>query len=304
MKDRVFWKKPEHSLLSQLGHTMVDMHFHTSYSDGNASIPDLIKRAKMMGIGVAVTDHNEIGGAVEAFKNREGVLVIPGIEVSCIEGPHILLYFYNHKELISFFENFLRWKKNGNPFMATKATVKEVLNEASRYNCVKVAAHPFGYMGVNCGLLKTVDKDYVEPNLLRKIDGVEVICGAMSRHLNKKAKKYAESHNMLYTGGTDGHCLFQLGKVVTLGKGKTPKEFLNSIKKKENILIGKESQYFPKVLSASTTVRTHLHYAYPSVKIQTKIFYQRTVHLRKKITGKLIHNGLTRQVGKIAMRRM
>ncbi|MFW6014280.1 MAG: PHP domain-containing protein [Nanoarchaeota archaeon] len=304
MKDRVFWKKPEHNLLSQLGHTMVDMHFHTCYSDGNASIPNLINRAKKLGIGVAVTDHNEIGGAIEAYKNKDGVLVIPGIEVSCIEGPHILLYFYNIKELTSFFENFLKKKKNGNPFMATKATVKEVLNEAGKYNCIKIAAHPFGYMGVNCGLLKTVGKDYVKPNLLRKIDGVEVICGAMNRHLNKQAQTFAQAHKMIYTGGTDGHCLFQLGKVVTLGKGKTAKEFLDSMKKRENILIGKETQYLPKMLSASTTVKTHLHYAYPSVKIQTRIFYERTNHLRKKITGKLIHNGLTRQVGKIVIRKM
>lgn len=300
MKDRVFWKKPEHSLLSQLGHTLVDMHIHTRYSDGSASISGILKRAKKLGIGVAITDHNEIGGAIEAYKNKGDVVVIPGIEVSCIEGPHILLYFYNPKDLECFFENFLKEKKNGNPFMATKATVKEVLNEAGKYDCLKVAAHPFGYMGVNCGLLKTINKDYIEPGLLKKIDGVEVICGAMSRHLNKQALKYAENKKMIYTGGTDGHCLFQLGQVVTLGRGNTSKEFLRSLEKKENIIIGKETRYIPKMISASNTVKTHLHYAYPSVKIQSRIFYDRTNHFRKRITGKLMHNGLTRQVGRLA----
>ena len=72
----------------------VDMHIHTRHSDAAISIPSLLTRAKHLGTGVAITDHNEIHGVVEACQQSHGVLVIPGIELSSLEGPHILLYFY------------------------------------------------------------------------------------------------------------------------------------------------------------------------------------------------------------------
>ncbi len=304
MKNKVHIQKPNHRLLNNLGGTVVDMHFHTKYSDGSATIDSLIRRAKKLGIGVAVTDHNEVAGAVEAFNNNEGVLVIPGIEVSCIEGPHILLYFYDIRELVLFFENFLKEKKNGNPYMAVEATVEEVLKESSKYKCFKVAAHPFGYMAANCGLLKAVRKKYIADDVLKKIDGVEVLCGAMNRYLNKRAQVYAESYGTLYTGGSDGHCLFQLGQVVTVGKGKTVAEFLDSLKDKENLVVGREARSIPKVISVGKCVGAHMHYAYPSVKIQSRMFYSRTVHFRKAITGKIFNNGVAKKIGKAAFRRL
>jgi hypothetical protein len=47
-------------------------------------------------IGVAITDHNEIRGAVEMDRIRD-VLSIPGIEVTSGEGSHLLVYFYRHQ---------------------------------------------------------------------------------------------------------------------------------------------------------------------------------------------------------------
>ncbi len=304
MKDKVFWQKPNHGLLNNLGYSQVDMHYHSRYSDGSASIGAIIKRAKKKGIGVAITDHNEVAGAIEAYHNDEGVLVIPGIEVSCIEGPHILLYFYNPKDLLSFFENFLKVKKNGNPYMATNARAREVLKEAEKYKCVKIAAHPYGYMTANRGLIKAVKNGFVEASVLRKLDGVEVLCGAMNRYLNKKSVLYAMKNKMIYTGGSDGHCLFQLGQVVTVCKGKTVKEFLDNLKKRGNNVVGKESKSIPKMLSAGRCVSAHMHYAYPTVKIQTKMFYSRTVHFRRKMAGKILHNGLTKRVSKISLRKL
>ena len=75
------------------GYTPVDMHIHTRHSDAAISIPSLLTRAKQLGAGVAITDHNEIQGVIEAYQHSSGVLVIPGIELSALEGPHVLLYF-------------------------------------------------------------------------------------------------------------------------------------------------------------------------------------------------------------------
>ena len=45
--------------------TVVDLHFHSHYSDGFNTVKAIAHKAFELGIGIAVTDHNEIRGAVE-----------------------------------------------------------------------------------------------------------------------------------------------------------------------------------------------------------------------------------------------
>ena len=68
-------------------------HFHSHYSDGYNSVNAIATRARKLNIGVAITDHNEIKGAVELEKYG-CVLNIPGIEITSVEGTHLLVYFY------------------------------------------------------------------------------------------------------------------------------------------------------------------------------------------------------------------
>lgn len=288
----VFFEKPNHRLLSHFGKSQVDMHFHTRYSDSNVRVSKALKKARKLGIGIAITDHNEVKGALEAVDNDDGVMVIPGIEVSCREGPHILIYFYEPEGLKAFFENFIKEKRNGNPYMAIRATVEEVLKEAGQYKCIKVAAHPFGYMTANSGLLKTVKKGYISEKVLNELDGIEVICGAMNRYLNKKASIYADKYNFMATGGSDGHCLFQLGKVVTVAEGNTRQEFLDSIKKRCSVAIGKEPKPFTKLIPATSTIRNHVPYTIPTVKLQSMMMYERAKHF----PGRVIKKCKTRRV--------
>ncbi|MGM5482474.1 MAG: PHP domain-containing protein [Nanobdellota archaeon] len=283
---RVFFEKPNHEMLSYFDISQVDMHFHTKYSDSNVSVPVALRKAKRMGIGLAITDHNVIGGALEAVNNKEGVMVIPGVEVSSIEGPHILLYFYEPKDLKAFYDNFLKSRLNGNPFMAINASAEEILDVASRYDCLKIGAHPYGYMTANSGILKAANKGYISSDVLGKLDGVEGLCGAMNRYLNKKASIYGEQNNLMITGGTDGHCLFQLGRVVTIARGRTRHDFLNSIKDKNNIVTGKEPRALTKILPASSTIYNHAHYAVPTVKLQSRMVYKRAKHFKIKVIKK------------------
>lgn len=75
---------------------MIDLHTHTSASDGTYSPAALITLAKEQGIeAIAVTDHDTIEGLPEAMETGErlGVEVIPGMELSVEYGPgtmHIL----------------------------------------------------------------------------------------------------------------------------------------------------------------------------------------------------------------------
>jgi len=107
--NRVLIEKPNLSELTKKN-TVVDLHFHSIYSDGKNTVSEIAKQAKRLGIGIAITDHNEIRGAVELNRIR-GVLSIPGIEVTSEEGAHILIYFRDIKKLKQFYQ------KNVRPYM-------------------------------------------------------------------------------------------------------------------------------------------------------------------------------------------
>ena len=81
--ERVIFDKPDTILMSRQGYNLVDMHTHTKYSDTLTRVKSLLKVAKKRRVGVAITDHNAIGGVVEAYKNNNSLLVVPGIEVTC-----------------------------------------------------------------------------------------------------------------------------------------------------------------------------------------------------------------------------
>ncbi len=63
----------------------LDLHSHTTASDGDHSPTELIAHAKEVGLtAIAVTDHDTLAGLGEAIEagKRYGVEVIPGIELS------------------------------------------------------------------------------------------------------------------------------------------------------------------------------------------------------------------------------
>ncbi|MHB8339076.1 MAG: PHP domain-containing protein [Ignavibacteriaceae bacterium] len=77
----------------------VDLHTHTTHSDGALTPKGLIKKAKDLGIEViSITDHDNLAGFSEAseYGKEIGVEVIPGVEISTdVEDKevHILAYF-------------------------------------------------------------------------------------------------------------------------------------------------------------------------------------------------------------------
>jgi len=79
--------------------SQIDLHTHTTASDGTLNPADLVRKAASIGLwAVAITDHDTVGGLSQALQaGREtGVEVIPGCELS-IDFPtgqmHILGLF-------------------------------------------------------------------------------------------------------------------------------------------------------------------------------------------------------------------
>lgn len=78
---------------------MIDLHMHTTASDGRSTPEDLVRRAFAAGIRtMSVTDHDTMAGVAGAAQTAAeyGMTVIPGIEITSVHGGkdvHVLAYF-------------------------------------------------------------------------------------------------------------------------------------------------------------------------------------------------------------------
>jgi 3',5'-nucleoside bisphosphate phosphatase len=65
---------------------MIDLHTHTTFSDGTSTPTELLEEAAELGLSaIAVTDHDTVDGLPEALAagERLGVRVVPGVEINC-----------------------------------------------------------------------------------------------------------------------------------------------------------------------------------------------------------------------------
>ena len=195
------------------------------------------------------------------------VLVIPGIELETLEGPHLLFYFYSGGDLQDFFQAFTCERRKHKPGIPKNIPVIECLHLAESYDCLRIAAHPFGYYGINRGVLKCVEKNLL-PGVLDHIDGIEVICGGMMDCLNRRAISYARRHDIPYTGGSDAHILPDVGNVVTAVQADTSEEFLRGISRRKNRVIGKPGGYITKGATAGVIAWSFVPYTIAQLGIR------------------------------------
>lgn len=87
----------------------VDLHIHSTASDGRLSPAEIVRKSAEKGLTViALADHDTVAGippALEAARNFSTLTVIPGVEINTdvAEGEaHVLGYFidYHHPELL------------------------------------------------------------------------------------------------------------------------------------------------------------------------------------------------------------
>ena len=80
----------------------LDLHMHTTYSDGLLSVDDVVQRCHDRGLQtIAITDHDSIDHIEPTIRlgNDLGMTVIPGTELSVShngKGLHLLGYHIDH----------------------------------------------------------------------------------------------------------------------------------------------------------------------------------------------------------------
>jgi predicted metal-dependent phosphoesterase TrpH len=277
-KNRILFEKPDLEHLTA-NYAVVDLHFHTHYSDGITKVADIAERAASLGIGVAITDHNEIRGAVE-LDECKSILSIPGIEITSKEGSHVLVYFHDIKSLKKFYRDDVEPFMGNDVMHSIALEMEEIIHRARKYETLTIFPHPYSvaYTGI-CNLQfppKHLDQ------LLSLADGVEVINSHNLKKWNLKCAVLGFNLDKGITGGSDGHMLHHLGRVVSYAACENKrKPFLESIQTGNNKVVGKEIDILRKVTSNSVKLKSNLR-NYPDF-VEKNIRYGRTlIHAKSK----------------------
>jgi predicted metal-dependent phosphoesterase TrpH len=96
-RHQLTWKDADTNIETMFENT-IDLHTHTTYSDGSDTPSELVRRGAGLGAkAIAITDHDTVGGLAEgrAAADAEGIEFVTGVEISAEYGPgtmHILGY--------------------------------------------------------------------------------------------------------------------------------------------------------------------------------------------------------------------
>ena len=195
---------------------LADLHLHTIYSyDGTASLPAVLTRAKQLGLDViAITDHDEIAGALKATEIAPmyGVEVIPGIEITTAEGDLLAL--------------FIREK------VAAGLSLVETVLKVRELGGVCIAPHPMaGGMGMKSLNAMSILKALRNRKVAETLVGIETYNGtSIDRVSNHSASLLSNRLKLARTGSSDAHILETIGFGATEFEGKTAADLLNALK--------------------------------------------------------------------------
>ncbi len=188
-----------------------DMHIHSIYSpDGRMEIRHILKLARKKGLGaIAITDHNEIKGALFAEKLKI-MPVIKGIEISTASG-HVLAY--GVEELIP-----------------RGLSIEETIEKIKDLGGIAVAAHPYRFWS-------GIGEENVTKNSA-KFDAIEVFNGRCSPRSNSRARELATKLRKPLTAGSDAHFPDELGKAGIIVHADSPEEILEAVLKGDIDIFG------------------------------------------------------------------
>ena len=189
---------------------LCDLHTHTSWShDCRVEVGELLEHAELEGLGaIAVTDHNALGGALEALELARGrdLVVVPGEEVKTAGQGEVIGLFLSEEI------------PRGLSFADTIAAIR------SQGGLVYLP-HPFDRLHAIPDA----------PTLHRHLADIDVFEVYNARLLfdayNDEALRFATKYNLTMGAGSDAHVLQGLGTgVLRMRAFEGPEEFLISLR--------------------------------------------------------------------------
>jgi len=168
----------------------IDLHLHSTASDGRLSPEELVRTAGQLGLAViSVTDHDSVDGIAPALRAAQGypsLRLIPGVEVST-DVPHgevhVLGYFidYANPELIIKLAAFRNSRKVRAQRMIDKLASMGVHIEWSRVQDIAGSG--------------SVGRPHIAQAMLEK-DYVPSMKEAFNRYIGREAPAYVERDKM------------------------------------------------------------------------------------------------------------
>jgi predicted metal-dependent phosphoesterase TrpH/glycosyltransferase involved in cell wall biosynthesis len=199
------------SRLKGRDYTHCDLHMHTDHSPDCATPAQLLlESAKEAGLGaIAITDHNEISGALEAREIAErigGIKVIVAEEVKTAHEGEVIGLFLSER-------------------IERGMSMAETIAEIRRQGGLVYVPHPFDR-------LHSVP-DY--ENLLEIVDEIDILEVFNPRvtlsSFNEEAVRFARKYRIVPGAGSDSHVAQGLGSVkIRLREFEGPQEFLESMR--------------------------------------------------------------------------
>lgn len=280
MIDKVVFKKPGRIDTKEFSY--VDMHYHTVYSDGRTNIVKLMKKCRDKGVGIAITDHNDIRGSILAARYN-GTMIIPGIETGAKEGAHLIFYFYNMQDLEDFYLKHVKDNKQRDPNRALKTGIGELLEAAKEYNAIACAPHP--YSGVaRTSICKAIKQGRIDARHMDCIQLIEVINGQNLKRCDVKAAVLANKLKKGITAGSDGHTTTQMGKVLTYTERVENREqFLEELVKKRSYVIGKQINIAARIMPHGVMIKNHMKHPMYWIREGKKIIKEKNNKLRERL---------------------
>jgi glycosyltransferase involved in cell wall biosynthesis len=211
--------------LSSRGHIHVDLHMHTDHSHDCATpVEVLLESAKAAGLGaIAITDHNEISGALAAAERANGIKVIVSEEVKTADQGEVIGLFIKEKI------------ERG---MTLEATIAEIRRQGG----LVYVPHPFDRMHAVPDYEHMLD-------IVEQIDAIEVFNPRVAiSSFNEEAARFAAKYRIVAGAGSDSHVAQGLGSVkIRMRDFDGPEEFLESLREAD-IIRRKQSLLYVQAL--------------------------------------------------------
>jgi glycosyltransferase involved in cell wall biosynthesis len=186
----------------------VDLHMHTDHSPDCATpVGTLLDTAKRVGLGaIAITDHNEISGALEARERANGIKVIVAEEVKTADQGEVIGLFIEDK-------------------IPRGMTLQETIAEIRRQGGLVYVPHPFDRMHAVPDYEHLLD-------VVEDIDAMEVFNPRVAfAAFNEEAARFAAKYRIVAGAGSDSHVAQGLGSVkIRMRDFDGPEEFLESLR--------------------------------------------------------------------------
>ncbi len=186
----------------------VDLHMHTDHSfDCATPVEVLLAEARTRGLGaIAVTDHNEISGAVDAQAKADRITVIVGEEVKTADQGEVIGLFIREK-------------------IPRGMTLQETIAEIKRQGGLVYVPHPFDR------LHSVPDYEHLL-DVLDDVDAIEVFNPRVAiSEFNDEAVRFAAKYRIPAGAGSDAHVPQGLGSVrIRMREFDGPQEFLQSLR--------------------------------------------------------------------------